>query len=100
MTGDEPPEMIDHRDGDELNLRWENLRAATNGQNLQNAKLRRDNGSGVKGVHWDASHKKWRAVISVHKSHHHLGRFDTVADAETAILAARQHMHGDFARSK
>lgn len=100
MTGNEPQDQIDHRDGSRLNNRWRNLRAAANGPNLQNAKLRADNKSGVKGVSWDRSHKKWKAVISVDKQAVQLGRFGSVSAAETAIINARQHLHGEFARAR
>jgi hypothetical protein len=98
MTGQEPPEFIDHKDGDNFNNRWRNLRAADNAKNLQNAKLRSDNRSGVKGIHWDAGHKKWRAVISADGQSHRLGRYATVASAAAAINAARRRLHGNFAR--
>jgi hypothetical protein len=98
MTGRDPKDQVDHRDGNRQNNRWLNLREAGNGPNLQNAKLRSDNRSGVKGVHWDARHKKWRAVISVDKRSLRLGRFNTILAAETAISAARKKLHGEFAR--
>lgn len=100
MTGEEPPEFVDHKDGDRLNNRFANFRAADNGKNLQNAKLRKDNISGVKGVSWDASHNKWRAIISVGKQHFRLGRFDTVEEAKAVIDRKRQELHGEFARQK
>jgi HNH endonuclease/AP2 domain len=99
MTGDEPPDFIDHKDGDAFNLKWCNLRAASNAQNLHNAKLRTDNRSGVKGVFWDAPHKKWRAVISVNKQSFRLGRYSTVEEAEAVISRKRHELHGEFSRS-
>jgi hypothetical protein len=98
MTKNEPPDFIDHKDGDAFNLRWSNIRAATNGQNLQNAKLRKDNRSGVKGVSWDVSHQKWKAVISVNKQQFRLGRFSTVEEAEAVIARKRHELHGEFSR--
>lgn len=98
MTGEDPPEFVDHRDGDNLNNRWKNLRAADNGTNLQNAKLRSDNKTGVKGVFWESSRKKYRAVISIGKQHKRLGRFNTIAEARQAIEAEREKLHGEFAR--
>lgn len=100
VTGAEPPAMIDHRDGDNFNNRWLNLRPADNGKNLQNAKLRRDNISGVKGVSWDAGHKKWRVTIAVNGKFLRLGRFDTVEAAALIANEARNKLHGNFARMK
>jgi hypothetical protein len=99
MTGNDPEVWIDHIDGDRTNNKWVNLRLATNGQNLHNSKLRSDNKSGVKGVHWDVRHKKWRAIISVNKQHIRLGRFNTINEAEMAILSERAKLHGEFARA-
>lgn len=98
MTGLEPPAFVDHHDGDELNLRWENLRPATNGQNIQNSKLRKDNKSGVKGVCWDRGRGKWLAVIGANKRYVKVGRFDSVKEAAAAIEKARLELHGEFAR--
>lgn len=98
VTGEEPPPLIDHKDGDAVNMKWNNLRAATNGQNIRNAKLRSDNISGVKGVSWDSGHKKWRAIISIDKRYVRLGRYDTIAQARAVIELEREKMHGEFAR--
>lgn len=99
MTGNDPPEFIDHVDGNCLNNMWENLRAASNGQNIQNAKRRRDNKSGVKGVCWDAAQKKWRAYISIGVKQRKLGRFDRLADAVAAVDTERAKLHGAYARA-
>lgn len=77
---------------------WLNLRPAENGPNIQNSKLRKDNKSGVKGVHWDAHHKKWKAVVTANKKTKQVGRFSTVERAAAAIAVVRLTMHGDFAR--
>lgn len=97
MTGDEPTQ-VDHRDGDRINNRWLNLRAADNSTNLMNSKLRSDNKSGVKGVFWDAPHKAWRAVITANGKSERLGRFATVEQAAEVINARRIELHGEFAR--
>jgi len=100
VTGEEPPEFIDHEDGDNFNNRWGNFRDADNGTNLQNSKLRKDNKSGVKGVCWDAYHKKWVANIAVNGKQTRLGRFDTIEAAAAVVNAARLKVHGKFARFK
>lgn len=80
-------------------IRWRNLRGTSNGPNIQNSRIRKDNKSGIKGVHWDAHHKAWRAVITANKTSVRLGRFKRLEDAEAAVLAARMKLHGDFARA-
>jgi hypothetical protein len=98
MTGSDPADQVDHVDADRLNNRWSNLREATNGLNIQNSKMRRDNRSGVKGVHWDKHRNKWRAVITFDGYQHKVGRFNDLKEAASAIAAARTRYHGKFAR--
>jgi hypothetical protein len=98
MTGDDPIEQIDHVNGSRVDNRWANLRPATNGQNIQNSKLRRDNKTGVKGVAWDSKHQKWRAVIAVNGKARRIGRYKTLELAAQAIAAERSRLHGEFAR--
>lgn len=98
QTGIDPVDIIDHEDADRSNNRWLNLREAANGPNIQNSKLRVDNSSGVKGVHWDAQHKKWRAVLTTNGVSVRLGRFASLEEAASVIEAARMRDHGEFAR--
>lgn len=98
MTGCEPEDQVDHRDNDRLNNKWFNLRPATNGPNIQNSRLRRDNKSGIKGVCWDSSNKKWVAQISLNRKNYRIGRYVSIDDAAKAIIAARKKFHGEFAR--
>jgi len=98
-NGDIPDGMqIDHIDGNSLNNLIENLRLATHGENQRNSKISSANTSGVKGLHWVKSRGKWRAQIYVDSKCIYLGHFDTKEGAEAAITAARNNLHGDFAR--
>lgn len=99
MTGQEPREIIDHKDGNPLNNKWDNLRCATYSQNLQNTKLYRNNKSGVKGVSWHGVARKWVAYISVNKTRTNLGLFDRIEDAAIAVEAERSRLHAEFARA-
>lgn len=56
---------VDHINGDKLDNRRENLRLATFLENAQNSKIRKDNKSGYKGVHWHKASGKWAAKIRV-----------------------------------
>jgi len=90
--------MIDHIDGDKSNNRIENLRLATNSQNQYNRKICSKNTSGVKGVHWRNDTNKWTARFENMGKKINLGCFIVLEEAEAAIIAARNNLHGEFAR--
>lgn len=50
MTGEWPPEYVDHKDGDPRNNSWNNLRLATAQQNAQNKRRKYNSYTGIKGV--------------------------------------------------
>ena len=93
------PEIVDHIDGDILNNKIENLRAATRSQNCQNSKLAKNNTSGVKGVTWHKYHKKWLAVCSINKKYTYIGYFKNLEDAKNAVIKFREETHGNFANN-
>lgn len=97
ISGKDAPFSIDHIDGDRLNNRMSNLRAATQSQNGMNCKMRKNNTSGIKGVYWGLG--KWRAQISIRRRVIPLGGFDSIDDAATAVAQARNKYHGEFGRS-
>lgn len=99
MTGNEPVDQIDHIDGDKLNNRWSNLRAASRRQNLYNSKLRKDNPSGAKGV-GQAVNGKWIARITVNGEQRYLGRYSTFEQAAETVQQARISLHGEFGRDQ
>ena len=98
MTGEWPPNDVDHRDGDRTNNRWTNLRAATRSQNLANQRRRRDNRSGLKGVSFDAERGLWRAQIAKDEKRIFLGRFRTKEEAAVVYARKAVEMFGAFAR--
>lgn len=100
----EPAGMnVDHRDGDGLNNRRRgeagNLRIATVSQNRHNTRLLDRNTSGFKGVTWDKSRGKWKAMICLNDKRVNLGRFDDLEAAHAAYVAASQSLHGEFGRT-
>jgi hypothetical protein len=92
------PKYIDHINGNTKDNRIENLREASYCQNNQNASIRKDSSSGIKGVYWHKPTKKWTASCQVNKKRHHLGCFDDIKAAENAVKLAREQYHGEFAR--
>lgn len=98
MHHGELPEMVDHVDGDRLNNKIENLRAATNQENLRNMKSR-GGSSGFKGVSYRARNKfrKYEAQIMVDRKYKHLGSFVSEEEAAHAYDAAALELFGNFA---
>lgn len=97
VTGTDPVDQIDHIDGDRLNNRWENLRAASNGQNRWNTKLAKNNSSGHKGVSYEHG-RSWVAYISAGGGQKRLGRFKSKEEAIAARLSAAEALHGEYMR--
>ena len=97
IMGDPDGLDVDHRDGDGLNNRRNNLRKATTSQNICNQRIRSDNTSGLKGV--SPRYGKWQARITAHGKTRSLGWFPTPESAYAAYCKASLQMHGEFGRT-
>lgn len=89
--------QTDHINGNRLDNRRTNLRLCINAENQRNARKRRDNTSGVKGVCWHKCSGRWQARISVDGKKRHLGLFDSRDEAAHAYNKAAVELHGEFA---
>ena len=94
-----PDSDLDHKNGKPAENWIDNLRPATESENLCNSKLRVDNTSGHKGVSWLPGEKKWQVYITKDKKTRHLGRVDSLEEAISIRRAAEAQLHGEFARS-
>jgi len=83
MTG-EMPEVVDHRDGDESNCRWENLRASSGSDNGKNVNRR--------GYHQSKS-GRFVAQLTTDYRTEHIGTFDTPDEARAAYVQAKAASH-------
>lgn len=90
----------DHIDRNPMNCRKENLREATQQENMRNISLQKNNSSGVTGVGVHKQTGKWRARIMVDYKEIGLGLFDNKNDAIKARLRAEIKYFGDFAPQK
>ncbi len=89
----------DHRSGDGLDNRRENLRFCTNQQNAFNQKNpHKDNKLGIKGVRRCEDRKKFQARIKIDGKQIHLGCFNVMGDADSAYRIAEEKYFGEFAR--
>ena len=68
----------------------ENCRWVTRTVQIVNQPTRVDNTSGVKGVKWNKSRKKWEANINVNKKRHYLGLYDIFEEAVNARKEAEK----------
>ena len=94
-----PDDMIpDHIHGEKSRFdnRKSNLRICTNQENCRNSKLAKNNKSGVTGVYWDNTHKKWKAQIKVNYKYISLGYFDVFEKAVKARKEAEEKYFGEF----
>lgn len=85
-----PIGTIDNLNGDKRDNRLSNLRDISFGDNMKNLRLRRNNRSGVNGVHWAEHAGKWRVEIKADGKRVHCGYFDTKEEAERARLQANE----------
>ncbi len=98
ITNKEPPSIIDHRDGDKANNRWDNLRPATQTQSNWNAVAHADSKCGKRGVSFNQG--KWQSYIKANGVRHYVGRFDTVEEASAAYEMSARKLHGKFHRQQ
>lgn len=89
---------IDHRNGNGLDNRRENLRQATHSQNEGNQRPQVGRSSRFKGVSWHKAAGKWEAYIQHKNQKRLLGLFASEEDAALAYNSAAIETWGEFAR--
>ena len=90
--------VVDHKNGASLDNRMDNLRIATQAQNMQNRKKRKNTSSRYIGVWFDKDRSNWNCRITHRGRKIWLGRFDNEIDAAKAYDAAARRYRGEFAR--
>ncbi|MCR4298099.1 MAG: HNH endonuclease [Gallionella sp.] len=95
VTGEWPPNQIDHADLNKVNNKFANLRLATPRQNGQNKPIFRNNKSGVSGVSWNSRDCVWQSHMRIDGRQTHIGYFDNLFDAAAARFSteAKHHTH-------
>ena len=91
------PEMIDHKNGKKADNRISNLRAVICSQNLWNAKRYHSTKTNIKGV-YERKKGVYEAHVCANGKRTYLGRFTSKKAAAGAVRAARELLHGEYAR--
>jgi hypothetical protein len=90
--------VVDHINGNTLDNRKINLRTCTHSQNSWNAKKRKDNTSGHKGVSWAKDRNKWVVRIKVNKVYIFGGYFDNKIKAAQKYKELLSTHRDEFAK--
>ena len=99
MTGKFPSDEINHRDGDNTNNRWANLRSIDRSQKLYNRGKQQNNSVGLKGVTYHKGRGKFLAQIQAAGVRRFLGYFNNAEQAFRAYCRAARQMHGKYMRT-
>lgn len=87
---------VDHKNGNTLDNRRNNLRACTRSQNRANQRLTCGT-SRYKGVSWKSNKRRWRATIRINGKGIHLGQFRSERDAALAYNKMAIKSFGEYA---
>lgn len=92
--------VIDHIDGNTLDMRKQNMRQCTQDDNLKNRQMPITNRSGAKGVRWakELNTPKWNAYLKKNNKSYNLGYFNNFEDAVEARRQAEIRYQGEFSR--
>lgn len=88
--------VVDHINHDTTDNRKENLRVVTHEENMRNRRAHQANSaSGLLGVHYNSSKKRWVAQIAVNKKQKHIGNFVNEREAVRARKKAEIKYWGE-----
>jgi hypothetical protein len=94
LINNTPEKMsTDHINGDKLDNRRANLRTVSQIVNMHNRSAQKNSKSGVKGVCFDASRKKWKASLMVGGVQYDLGRFANLSEAKAAYIKKTKELN-------
>lgn len=93
---------IDHTCFNRLCVNPDHLRAVTQKQNNEHQRLRANNTSGFRGVHFEKRLGKWIGTVGNRGKLHWCGAYDTPEQANEAVIAKRNEVftHNDLDRGE
>jgi hypothetical protein len=96
LWGNEATPEVDHRNGDGLDCRRSNLRAATHAENMRNRRVSSLNKTGFRGVCFDRQSGKFVAQIVVDGRRVRYQHCDTAEQASRFYDDWPRELHGEF----
>ena len=85
--------LIDHKCHNRRCVNPDHLQVATSKENLENRQgANKNSKSGVRGVSWSKTRRKWLVVIGHNRRSYYGGMYDTIAEAETAAVDLRSRL--------
>lgn len=94
--GTQPPDVIDHINGNGLDNRIVNLREATTSTNQMNIKATSKSTTGTKGIFPVRGGKMYRAEVCIQGKRYQKHSADPVT-LEAWVISKRNELHGNFA---
>lgn len=79
-----PENLVDHKDRNRKNNKWNNLREESSTCNSRNCCISKNNKSGITGVSWSKQANKWEASISKESKKIYIGSFINLEQAAEA----------------
>ena len=93
MTGELPPNQVDHINHVKDDNRWVNLRLSTYSENSKNHPMQKNNTTGIVGVNRDKRKSLWKAMITVNGKSIYLGRRKSLFEA-TCLRKIAENKYG------
>jgi hypothetical protein len=92
VMGSPPDKEVIFLNHDRLDCRKANLKIVSKQEANWHHRARKDSESGLKGLKYNSSARKWYAFITRHGEFHHLGAFETLAAAKDAYKSAEERL--------
>lgn len=89
---------VDHKDGNGLNNKRSNIRICTQGQNVLNTSVQKNNTTGLKGVSFSKKRNVYVARLMFNGEYKLCKQFKTAEEAYKAYCEAARKFHGEFAK--